>query len=260
MRTNIDRFVRFISMRNMLDCQTDIQACNSLGETALYLAASITVTRRLFDCCWRRARTSTRRADTTATPCRRRHGNGHEAVVDCCWTRARTSTRRAETTATPCRRRHAMATRRWSIAAGEGRGRQRAGRSTTATPCRRRQCNGHEAVVRLLLEKGADVNAQGGYYGNALQAASVERPSRRWFDCCWRRARTSTRRAETTATPCRRRQRTAIEAVVRLLLEKGADVNAQGGYYGNALQAASARGHEAVVRLLLDKGARFSDA
>ncbi|KXJ84981.1 Pfs, NACHT and ankyrin domain protein [Microdochium bolleyi] len=35
------------------------------------------------------------------------------------------------------------------------------------------------------------------------------------------------------------------------LLEKGADVNAQGGEYGNALQAASARGHEAIVRLLL---------
>ena len=40
-----------------------------------------------------------------------------------------------------------------------------------------------------------------------------------------------------------------------MLLDKGADVNAQGGEYGNALQAASAGGHEAVVRLLVDKGA-----
>jgi ankyrin repeat protein len=53
------------------------------------------------------------------------------------------------------------------------------------------------------------------------------------------------------------------EAVVKLLLDKGADVNAQGGYYGNALQAASSGGyktpssggHKAVVKLLLDKGA-----
>jgi ankyrin repeat protein len=82
---------------------------------------------------------------------------------------------------------------------------------------------GHEAVVRLLLSKDADVNAQGGMYGNALQAASAGGHEH--------------------------------EAVVRLLLDKDADVNAQGGHYGNALQAASAKGHKAVVRLLLDKDA-----
>ncbi|CAN9191527.1 unnamed protein product [Alternaria alternata] len=80
---------------------------------------------------------------------------------------------------------------------------------------------GHEAMVMLLLDKGADVNAQGGHYGNALQAASAG----------------------------------GHEAMVMLLLDKGADVNAQGGHYGNALQAASAGGHEAMVMLLLDKGA-----
>jgi len=80
---------------------------------------------------------------------------------------------------------------------------------------------GHEAVVRLLLNKGADVNAQGGTYGNALHAASFR----------------------------------DHKAVVRLLLNKGADINAQGGTFGNALQAASIQGHKAVVRLLLDKGA-----
>jgi len=80
---------------------------------------------------------------------------------------------------------------------------------------------GHEKVVQMLLEKGADVNAQGGVYGNALQAATL----------------------------C------GHEKVVQMLLEKGADVNAQGGLYGNALSAASARGHEKVVQMLLEKGA-----
>jgi hypothetical protein len=81
----------------------------------------------------------------------------------------------------------------------------------------------NEATVRLLLDRGADVNAQGGYYGNALQAAA---------------------------------QRSGNEATVRLLLDRGADVNAQGGCYGNALQAAAERsGNEATVRLLLDRGA-----
>ncbi|KAK1993616.1 purine and uridine phosphorylase [Colletotrichum falcatum] len=39
------------------------------------------------------------------------------------------------------------------------------------------------------------------------------------------------------------------------LLNKGADVNAQGGYYGNALQAASYGGHKNIVQMLLDRGA-----
>ena len=36
--------------------------------------------------------------------------------------------------------------------------------------------------------------------------------------------------------------------MVQLLLEKGADVNAQGGSYGNALQATSLGGHESSER------------
>jgi ankyrin repeat protein len=80
--------------------------------------------------------------------------------------------------------------------------------------------SGHKAIVHLLLEQGADVNAQGGYYGNALQAAS----------------------------------RNGHEAIVHLLLDRGVDVNAQGGRYSNALQAASSNGHEGIVHLLLERG------
>ena len=38
------------------------------------------------------------------------------------------------------------------------------------------------------------------------------------------------------------------EKIVQMLLEKGADVNAQGGEYGNALQAASSKGHDQVMQ------------
>ncbi|KAL9045457.1 MAG: hypothetical protein Q9214_001499 [Letrouitia sp. 1 TL-2023] len=47
---------------------------------------------------------------------------------------------------------------------------------------------------------------------------------------------------------------------VRLLLDKGANVNAQGGmFYRSALQAAAQNGHYQVVQLLLDKGANALD-
>jgi hypothetical protein len=74
--------------------------------------------------------------------------------------------------------------------------------------------------VRMLLHSGGDANAQGGYLGNALQAAS------------W----------------------TGSEMVVRLLLDNGADINSCGAYE-YALQAASVTGKGTIIRLLLDKGA-----
>jgi hypothetical protein len=46
--------------------------------------------------------------------------------------------------------------------------------------------------------------------------------------------------------------------VVQLLLDKNADVNDEGGKYGNGLQAASVGGHTAVVQLLQTAGARDS--
>ncbi|KAF5338867.1 hypothetical protein D9758_015555 [Tetrapyrgos nigripes] len=76
-------------------------------------------------------------------------------------------------------------------------------------------------TVKLLLEKGADVNAQGGNYGTPLQAALFK----------------------------------GYDEIVKLLFENGADVNAQGGEYGTALQAALCMGYEDIARLLLEKGA-----
>ncbi|KAJ4359359.1 hypothetical protein N0V85_009450 [Neurospora sp. IMI 360204] len=80
---------------------------------------------------------------------------------------------------------------------------------------------GYKEVVKMLLDKGADVNAQGGDYGRALQAASGG----------------------------------GHKEIVEMLLDKGADVNAQGGLYGTALQAASGEGYKEIVKMLLDKGA-----
>lgn len=76
-------------------------------------------------------------------------------------------------------------------------------------------------IAELLLKQGADVNAQGGYYGNALQAAASKRN----------------------------------EDLVEILLKKGADVNAQGGRYGYALLAAAFMGNKEIIEMLLKEGA-----
>jgi ankyrin repeat protein len=92
---------------------------------------------------------------------------------------------------------------------------------------------GSQEVVQLLLDEGADVNAQGGEYGTALQAA------------LWRESHQAG-------------SRRGSQEVVRLLLDAGADVNAKGGEYGNPLQAASINGRQEVVQLLLDKRAEVN--
>jgi hypothetical protein len=43
--------------------------------------------------------------------------------------------------------------------------------------------------------------------------------------------------------------------LMQMFLDGGADVNAQGGEFGNALQAASLGGYENIEQLLLTKGA-----
>lgn len=77
------------------------------------------------------------------------------------------------------------------------------------------------SLMKKLIAEGANVNAQGGEYGNVLQTASF-----------WGRQR-----------------------IVELLIAKGADVNAQGGEYGSALVVASATGREGTVELLMKEGA-----
>lgn len=79
---------------------------------------------------------------------------------------------------------------------------------------------GHTQVVHRLIQSGANVNLEGGRFGNSLQAAAFQ----------------------------------GDEQTVQLLLDQGANITADSGYYGNALQAASFEGHERIVQLLLDRG------
>jgi ankyrin repeat protein len=80
---------------------------------------------------------------------------------------------------------------------------------------------GHERTVKLLLNHNANVNVQGGKLSWSLIAASVQ----------------------------------GHEGIVILLLKIGADINVQGGHYGTALEAASWSGKMEIVKPLLENGA-----
>ena len=113
---------------------------------------------------------------------------------------------------------------------------------------------GHKKVVQILLDAGADVNAQGGECGNALQAASGgghEKVVQMLMDAG---ADVNTQGGE-YGNALQAASEEGNEKAVQMLINAGADVNAQGEEWGNALQAASRGGHEKVVQMLMDAGA-----
>ena len=83
--------------------------------------------------------------------------------------------------------------------------------------------NGHEAVAKALLDKGADLESED--------------------EIGW--------------TPLSWVARNGHEAVVKLLLDKGADLESKDDIGQTPLSWAAGNGHEAVVKLLLDKGANL---
>ncbi|KAJ7485603.1 ankyrin repeat-containing domain protein [Mycena latifolia] len=80
---------------------------------------------------------------------------------------------------------------------------------------------GNYDIVRLLIKHGADINIQDKKNNSALQAASSQ----------------------------------GYKDIVSLLIEHGADINARGGEYGSALHAASLQGYKNIVSLLIEHGA-----
>ncbi|KAM3418309.1 hypothetical protein BST61_g4308 [Cercospora zeina] len=111
-----------------------------------------------------------------------------------------------------------------------------------------------ERIVQVLLDAGADVNADGGRYGNALQAACFNDRERIVQVLLDAGADVNAHRgpySNALQAACHG----GNEHVVQILLDAGAAVNAPGGFSGNALQAACVRGHERVVQMLLDAGA-----
>jgi len=113
---------------------------------------------------------------------------------------------------------------------------------------------GHEKVVQLLLDNGADVNVRYTSYGSALHAAALS-GSEKVVQLLLDNGANVNAQAGIREGALHAASTNGYGKVVHLLLENGADVNAKGGEYGNALQAASRQGHKELVQLLLDNGA-----
>ncbi|KAI9679647.1 MAG: hypothetical protein M1829_001609 [Trizodia sp. TS-e1964] len=115
---------------------------------------------------------------------------------------------------------------------------------------------GHEAIVQLLLDKGANTEANDIYGGTALICAARgghEAIVQLLLD----KGANTEAKDDRKATALIRAARGGHEAIVQLLLDKGANTEANDIYGGTALICAARGGHEAIVQLLLDKGANI---
>ncbi|KAF9061831.1 ankyrin repeat-containing domain protein [Rhodocollybia butyracea] len=117
---------------------------------------------------------------------------------------------------------------------------------------------GLTGVAHALLKHGADVNAQGGFYSNALYAAVAAGHQTMVCDLLEHGADVNARgkyqwKALCQAVLDRLSGMLSYElGIVHELLEHGADVNAQCGIYPNALYAAVVHGHRTMVQEMLE--------
>ncbi|KAK0716323.1 hypothetical protein B0H67DRAFT_515985, partial [Lasiosphaeris hirsuta] len=114
---------------------------------------------------------------------------------------------------------------------------------------------GHEAVVKLLLDKGADTEAKGRNGQTPLCYAAEQGHKAVVKLLLDKGADTEAKVGYESQTPLSYAARRGHEAVVKLLLDKGADTEAKDRDDRTPLWYATKEGHEAVVKLLLDKGA-----
>jgi ankyrin repeat protein len=113
---------------------------------------------------------------------------------------------------------------------------------------------GHEAVVQLLLNKGADINAKTKTGTTALHIAA-QRGSEVVVRLLIDRGADVEAKDNRGEMALHRAARGGKEAVVRLLIDSGADFKAKDEFGGTVLHWAARAGNEVVVRLLISRGA-----
>jgi ankyrin repeat protein len=116
---------------------------------------------------------------------------------------------------------------------------------------------GHEAIVKLLLEKGSNLETQD-ESGQTPLSWAAEKGHEAVVELLLEKGADLETQDESSQTPLSLAAEKGHEAVVKLLLEKGADLETQDASSRTPLSLAAEKGHEAVVKLLREKGANES--
>ena len=120
--------------------------------------------------------------------------------------------------------------------------------------------SGHETMVNLLLEKGADVDSKDTLWGKTPLLWATNNGHKAVVKLLLENGASVDSKCKDVSergwTPLWLAMRNKDEAVMKLLLKNGADVNSKDSRWGQTpLSWAAENGHEALVKLLLENGA-----
>ncbi|KAJ9659039.1 hypothetical protein H2198_003328 [Neophaeococcomyces mojaviensis] len=116
---------------------------------------------------------------------------------------------------------------------------------------------GHEAVVKLLVENGADLEAKDKKHGRTPLLWAAEKGHEAVVKLLLEKGVELEPKDNFGRTPLSWAAGNGHEAVVKLLLEKGVELESKDNFGQTPLSWAAGNGHEAVVKLLVEKGANI---
>ncbi|KAK5660449.1 hypothetical protein OQA88_12994 [Cercophora sp. LCS_1] len=130
--------------------------------------------------------------------------------------------------------------------------------SFSRTPLSWAAANGHEVVAKLLLEKGADIEAKDNNDGQTPLFWAAANGHEAVVKLLLEEDANIEAKDDHGQTPLSWAAVKGREGVVKLLLKEGANIEVKDGDNGGTpLLWAAVRGHKAVVKLLLEKGANI---
>ncbi|KAJ4855513.1 ankyrin repeats (3 copies) domain-containing protein [Trichoderma breve] len=115
---------------------------------------------------------------------------------------------------------------------------------------------GYEAIVKLLVENGADIKARDRYRQTPLSWAAEE-GHEAIVKLLIEKGASFKAKDKNGLTPLLRATINGHEAIVKLLVEKGANIRVKDEYGQTPLLWAAEKGYEAIVKLLVEKGANI---